>query len=292
VGHSPHPKADPITGELVFFGFSVDGELTPGMRYGTIDAAGRVTRFQRFDAPYCSMVHDFAVTRRHVVFPILPLGGSNARQLRGESPFAWEPDLGSHIGLIQRERGVASLRWFRAETCFVFHVLNAWDDGGRIVVDVMQYDEPPLFPHHDGTMRLQAPEARLVRWAIDPDAGTNVITSQALDDTAGEFPRIDDRRSGLRHRFGAIAGRSRPGAGLDSLVWLDLAQGARSHFTLPQGDGFSEPVFVPRDENAVENRSDVAVFDTTGLGHGPVATIRLPRRVPAGFHGNWVGDVP
>ena len=297
-----HPKADPITGELIFFGFSVDGELTPGMRYGTLDVAGRVTRFEHFEAPYCSMVHDFAVTRRHVVFPVLPLGGSQARQRRGGPPFAWEPDLGSHIGLIRREQGVDSLRWFRTEACFVFHVLNAWDDGGRIVVDVMQYDEAPLFPHPDGTMRLPAPDARLVRWTIDPEGGTDAITQCELDDTAGEFPRIDDRRSGMRHRFGAIAGRSGPGAGLDSLVWLDLSQGTRSRFTLPAGDGFSEPVFVPRGEDAVEGdgwllatvwraaetRSDVAVFDTAELAQGPIATVRLPHRVPAGFHGNWV----
>lgn len=297
-----HPKVDPVTGELIFFGFSVDGLLTPGMRYGTIDAAGQVTRFEHFDAPYCSLVHDFAVTRRHVVFPVLPLGGSPSRQLRGGPPFAWEPNLGSHIGLIRREQGVGSLRWFRTEACFVFHVLNAWDDGGRIVVDVMQYDEPPLFPHPDGTMTTPPPDARLVRWTLDPDAGTDAITRRALDDTAGEFPRIDDRRSGLRHRFGAIAGRSHPGAGLDSLVWLDLVQGGRSRFTLPAGDGFSEPVFVPRGEDApegdgwllatvwraAEGRSDAVVLDTADLAYGPIATIRLPCRVPAGFHGNWV----
>src|SRR5262249_47382918 len=54
--HGPftaHPKADPVTGELVFFGYSADGELTRGMSYGTIDAIGRVTRFQHFKAPYC-----------------------------------------------------------------------------------------------------------------------------------------------------------------------------------------------------------------------------------------------
>jgi carotenoid cleavage dioxygenase-like enzyme len=201
------------------------------------------------------------------------------RQLQGGPSFAWEPELGGYIGLIQREQGVASLRWFRTETCFVLHVLNAWDDGGRIIVDVMQYDEPPLFPHQDGTMRLPTPEARLVRWTIDPDAGTEVVTWQALDDTAGEFPRIDDRRSGLRHRFGTIAGRSRPGAGLDSLVWLDLAQGSRSLFTLPEGEGFSEPVFVPRGEEAgegdgwllatvwraAENCSVVAVFERRAM---------------------------
>lgn len=169
----------------------------------------------------------------------------------------------------------------------------------------MQYDEPPLFPHADGTMLQPPPEARLVRWTIDPDSGTDVVRQQPLDDIPGEFPRIDDRRSGLRHRFGAFAGRSRPGAGLDSLVWLDLMQGARSRYNLPDGDGFSEPVFVPRGEmaaegdgwllatvwRATEGRSDLAIFDTDHVAGGPVATVRLPHRVPAGFHGNWAQDV-
>jgi carotenoid cleavage dioxygenase-like enzyme len=298
-----HPKTDPLTGELVFFGYSADGPLSPGMRYGTIDAAGQVTRFEPFQAPYCSMVHDFAVTRSHVVLPVLPLSGSLTRAMRGEPPFAWEPGLGSHIGLIRRDQGAASLRWFQTDACFVFHVLNAWDEDGRIFADVMQYDEPPLFPHVDGTMASPAPEARLVRWTIDPNGGSDAIARRQLDDTAGEFPRIDDRRSGLQHQFGVITGRSRPGAGLDSLVWLDLAQGSRgSRYILPPNDGFSEAVFVPRSETAsegdgwllatvwraAENRSDVAVFDTADIARGPVATVRLPVRIPAGFHGNWV----
>jgi carotenoid cleavage dioxygenase-like enzyme len=300
-----HPKTDPITGELVFFGYSVDGDLTSGMRYGTIDVVGRVTRFEHFTAPYCSMVHDFAVTRRHVVFPIFPLSGSRLRLSRGGPPFAWDPGLGGYIGLVRREQGVASLRWFQSEPCFVFHVLNAWDEGHKIVIDVMQYDEPPLFPHPDGSFTQSAPEARLVRWTIDPHAGTDAIGRDVLDDTTGEFPRIDDRRSGLRHRFGAIAGRSRAGAGLDSLVCFDLARGTREHVTLPAGDAFSEPVFVARSEDAeegdgwllatiwraAEGRSDLAVFDTADLRHGPIALVQLPCRVPTGFHGNWVADI-
>lgn len=296
-----HPKTDPLTGELVFFGFSVDGELTTGLRFGTLDRSGRVTRFEHFEAPYCSMVHDFAVTRRHVVLPVLPLAGSMSRQRRGESPFAWEPGLGAQLGCLVRDRGVASLRWIRMDPCFVFHVLNAWDDAERIVVDVMQYDEPPLFPHLDGTMATPAPEARLVRWLIDPAAG-RVISQTALDDTPGEFPRIDERVSGLPHRFAAIAARSRTGGGLDSVVWLDLVRGASSRYRLPPGDGISEPVFVPRSAHAGEGdgwllatvwhaaqgRSDLAVFDTSDVASGPVAAVRLPHRIPAGFHGNWV----
>ncbi len=148
-----HPKTDPVTGELVFFGYSADGPFSRGMRYGTIGPDGRVTRIERFEAPYCSMMHDFAVTERHVLFPVLPLSGSLTRARAGLPPFAWEPELGAYIGLIRRDQGTASLRWFRAESRYAFHVLNAWDEGGRVLADVMEYEAPPLFPRADGAAR-------------------------------------------------------------------------------------------------------------------------------------------
>jgi carotenoid cleavage dioxygenase len=300
-----HPKIDPLTGELVFFGYAAAGPLSAEISFGTIGADGHVRRFERFQAPYCSMVHDFMVTQRHVLFPVLPLSGSKARLRAGGSPFAWEPALGGHVGLMLREQGVASLRWFRIDNCFVFHVLNAWDDGGRIVADVMQFDQPPLFPNADGSPTIGDAKAHLVRWTLDPAAGTDAFTRVALDDMTGEFPRIDDRRAGLRHRFGAFAAHTRPSAGFDSIAWLNLAAGQRTVFAMPSGDAVSEPVFVPRYEDAPEGdgwlltvafrgeerRSDLLVFDTDGIDRGPVATVHLSHRVPFGFHGNWANGV-
>jgi carotenoid cleavage dioxygenase len=31
------------------------------------------------------------------------------------------------------------------------------------------------------------------------------------------------------------------------------------------------------------------VFEALDIAKGPIATARMPRRVPFGFHGNWVG---
>ena len=298
-----HPKIDPVTGELIFFGYSTSGPLSSGMTFGTIAADGSVRRLERFQAPYSSMVHDFAVTRQHAVFPIMPLSGSLSRAMTGKPPFAWEPELGGHIGVLRRDQGVASLRWFRAENCFVFHVLNAWDDGHQIMVDVMQYDEPPLFPRADGTKPgPDATRARLVRWTLDPEAGTDAFKQQEIDGMTGEFPRLDERKAGLRNRFGMFAGVSRDDGRSDTIVWLDLGSGKRTAFTVPPGDAIGEPVFVPRSEDASEGdgwllsvvwrgatrSSDLVVLDTDGIEAGPVATVRLAHRVPFGFHGNWL----
>ncbi len=298
-----HPKIDPVTGELVFFGYSTTGPLSSGMTSGTIGRDGRVKRFERFEAPYCSMVHDFAMTQHHVLFPVLPLSGSMQRAMAGKMPYAWEPELGGHIGVMQRDRGVASLRWFRADNCFVFHVLNAWEDGNSLMADVMQYGEPPLFPRADGGVpNPAATRAKLVCWTLDLQAGTDSFKQTEIDDMSGEFPRLDERRTGLVNRFGTFVGKRRGEGGLDTIVWLDLIAGRRAAFTLPDGDGVSEAVFVPRHAGAPEGDgwllsvawrnamrcSELLVLDTDAIDRGPVATVRLPHRVPFGFHGNWM----
>lgn len=300
-----HPKIDPVTGELVFFAYSTSGPLSPGMVFGTLGADGSVTRVEHFDAPYCSMVHDFAVTDRHVLFPVMPLSGSMDRARGGQMPYMWEPDLGAYVGLIRRDQGVASLRWFRTETCYVFHVLNAWEEGDRILADVIQYDAAPLFPRVDGRESTAAETSgRLVRWTLDPSGGTDAITRTRLDDMIGEFPRLDERRAGLPNRYGTFVGTSRGDDTLDTIVWHDFQAGRRSLFTVPPGDALSEAVFVPRTPNApegdgwlltvvwraAEGRSDLLVLDTGGIAQGPVATVQLPHRVPFGFHGNWVAQ--
>jgi len=300
-----HPKLDPQTGELLFFGYGCDGPLSAGMSYGSIDASGRVTRMERFQAPYASMVHDFIVTQRHALFPILPLTASLARAQRGGPPYAWEPEQGASVGIMRRDGSTAEMRWFRGESCFVFHVMNAWDEGDRIVADVMRFDEPPLFPRPDGTPTDATRGARLWRWTFDLSERSERFGQQPLDDLAGEFPRIDERRTGLAYRHGWYAckapGESTPGV-YHGIAHVDHASGRTVTHWLPDGDAVSEPVFVPRSAEAPEGdgwllatvyrsaeaRSDLAVFNATALEDGAIATVQLSHRVPFGFHGSWV----
>ena len=306
-----HPKIDPATGEMLFFGYGASGPLSKGMTDGSIDASGRVTRFEHFEAPYASMAHDFAVTSGHLLFPVLPLTASMARAERGMPPFAWEPEMGARVGVMPRGGSAADLRWFEGDACFVFHVMNAWEEcdargGICILADVMRFDEPPLFPWPDG--RPTDPErsrARLWRWTFDLASSSNRFTQQPLADLVGEFPRIDDRRAGLANRHGWYACERADDTtrGYDALAHVDHRTGAHAVYQLPLGDKFSEPVFVPRSPEAAEgdgwllvvvfraaeNRSDLAVLEATDIARGPVALVQLGHRVPAGFHGNWVG---
>lgn len=300
-----HPKVDAQTGELFFFGYNADGAFTPGITVGAIDADGQLVRYTKFQAPYCSMVHDFMMTGRHLLFPILPLTGSRERADKGLPAYAFESQRAAMIGVMPRDGEAASMRWFEGPSCYVFHAMNAWESGNTIVADVMVYDEPPLFPRPDGTPGDPArQQAYLTRWTFDLTAGNGTFTAERLCEIAGEFPRIDDRFAGRQHRHGWFAA-SRPAEdALSGIVHVDVTTGASHTFWLPAGDVTSEPVFAPRgaDEGdgwllavvwrAASSSSELLVFDARDIEAGPVATVALPQRVPFGFHGNWVeGDL-
>src|SRR3984885_4398438 len=284
-----HPKIDPVTGELFFFGYNAGGYFTPSLSFGSIDAKGHVTRFDRFEAPYASMVHDFIVTERHLLFPILPITGSMMRAMKGQPPYAWEPDKGAYVGVIKRGGSAKDIVWFRGESCYVFHVMNAWEEGDRIIADVMQFEEAPLFPHPDGSRTdPDKSRARLCRWTFDLSGNTDRFTQTYLDDLAGEFPRIDDRRAGLVSLYGsdACANPALPMfEALSGIVHVDGKGSRLAKYLLPAGDTVSQPVFVERSKEAAEgdgwllaavwraqeNTSDLAVFNAGDVEGGPGA---------------------
>ncbi len=302
-----HPKIDAVNGEMVFFGYATEGRFTAGMAVHVADKAGTLQRSQSFQAPYPSMVHDFVVTRDWIIVPIFPLTGSMQRAMAGLPPYAWEPDKGTHVGLIPRHGSVQDMRWFDADPSYVFHPMNAFDTpDGKVVCDMMKYEVAPLFPKPDGQPTGAPPVAKLVRWTFDLGHGSKRFTETPLDDHAGEFPRLDERFTAMPYRHGwfqagQITHASRGREARDGLAHIDHHSGNVGTWFPAEGDMCGEPVFVPRNATAAEGDgfvlsvvfraetqcSDLAVFDAMNLKDGPLALAHLSHRVPAGFHGNW-----
>src|SRR6185312_14789345 len=301
-----HPKIDPTTGEMVFFGYSVGGPFSSTIAYGTVAKSGKLTRSERFEAPYSAMVHDFLVTQNYLLFPILPLTGSLERARRGAPAYAWEPEKGGHIGVVRRDAPASAMRWFRLDPCYVFHGMNAYEDGDTIIAHVMQYSVPPLF----GDLSGKPPDpqkmvSRLHQWRFNLADPSDQFRREQIDDLPADFPRLDERFALNAYRHGYFAAKVKAsGAGaFDTLAHRDFKTGAQATYSVPAGDAFSEPVFVPRSANAAEGdgyllatiyrgsekRSELAIFDATALDKGPIALAALSHHVTLGFHGNWRG---
>ena len=277
-----HPKICPITGELHFFGY---GSITsPHVSYYRTDDEGKLVVKQPIEVPGLTMMHDFALTAGHVVFYDLPVVFDRTAAGKG-MPYRWDASYGARLGVMRRDDPEAGVVWLEIEPCYVFHTLNAFDTAdGRIIAHVVRYDHMWRADHSP------AP-GQLWRWTIDPRSG--VVTEDLVDDRPGEFPRIDDRLTGADARFGHVTGK-------DVLRRHDLHQGTATEHTFAPGHIPGEAVFVPAElgegwlltyvYDAAEDRSDLMVFDAGNLAAEPVATVHLPQRVPAGFHGNWLPD--
>ena len=292
-----HPKFDPVTDEMLFFGYDFFGP--PYLRYHVIDAHGELARTEDIEIPNPVMMHDWGVTATRVVFMDLPVVFDLDLLATQPFPFAWRPELGARVGVMPREGSNTDVVWIDIDPCYVFHPMNAYDDAdGNVVMDVVR--------HQDMFATKQGPGSRtgttLDRWTIDPKA--KQVKTERLDDVSQEFPRIDDRLMGRVHRYGYAAevhtGTEWSDAG--SLRKHDLVGGGIERHDVGPGRGASEAVFVPaapdagEDEgwvlavvyDATRDTSDVIVVDATDFTAPPVATVHLKRRVPFGFHGSWV----
>ena len=299
-----HPKIDPETGEMLFFGYS---PFPPYLTYHVTGADGGLARSEVIDVAWPSMMHDFAITRDHVIFILCPLVFSFERLAERGGAFSWEPERGTRLGVMPRGGSNADVRWFETDASYVFHPMNAYEDGDAIVLDVARYGrldfmspgvvEDPAYRDENA--------ARLHRWRIDLERGG--VASTPLDDIVTEFPRVDERRLGRRHRFGYMAAREPELNDGGQPLWTavrkyDLARGAVTERRFGAGNGVGEPLFVPRSSAAAEDdgwvlvlvydaardTSDFCILDAQDIGREPVARVRLPHRVPYGFHGNWV----
>jgi carotenoid cleavage dioxygenase len=298
-----HPKICPVTGEMHFFG--TGNILEPHVVYHRADADGRLTVNRPIDVPALTMMHDFALTAEHVVFLDLPLvfdlrvalAQQDVRELR-DLPYRWDDDYGARLGVLRRDDPYGPMRWLDIDPCYVFHIANAYDvrsaNENSVVLEVVRY--PEIWRD---SSKFSA-DAALWRWKLNLDTG--VVEESQLDDRGVEYPRVDDRLAGAAARYSVAVGS-------DALVRYDLQRGTASEQRFGGGgrgapSAPSEAVFAPAagesDELAgwyltyvydpVADGTDLVVIDASDFEGEPVARVRLPRRVPHGFHGNWIPD--
>jgi carotenoid cleavage oxygenase len=333
-GYTAHPLTAPATGELhavsYFWGWG------NRVRYTVVGTDGRVHKDIAVRVGGSPMMHSFSLTENYVVLYDLPavfdkrvaagsvprlirpmaraslaaiigrnpipewLATAMARQPRGAAryndrnfPYRWDDTYPARVGVFRRDGDGRDVRWFDVEPCYVFHPLNAYEDGDTIVLDVVRH--PRMFDAV--TTGPDEGPPTLDRWTVDLLAGK--VREERVDDRPQEFPRVDDRLVGRRHRYGYSVGIAPAEVG-DIVLRHDRVSGERQVRRFGRGRHVGEMTFVPSAPDAAEDdgvllgyvtdlaadRTDLVVLDARTLDD--VAQVHLPVRVPAGFHGNWL----
>lgn len=315
-GLAAHTKLDHATGERHAIAYSGAWDH---VQHVVVDPGGKVSRTTNIPVTDGPMMHDFALTQRYVVLLDLPVTFSLDAVSQGkELPYVWNPAHQARVGLLPRDGSTRSpwrsaagpVRWIETEPCWVFHCLNAYDDGGQVVADVCQYDQD----FDASTLWAAHGSVTLNRWIIDPAAGK--VTQQRLHDRWQEFPRVDDRVVSRPHRYGysAVIGevnRAITGAGdftddafTNAILRHDLAHGTAEAHDFGRDATAGEAVFAPSAPDAAEDdgyviafvhnpdrgASDLVILAAQDFTGQPVARVHLPARIPLGFHGSWIPD--
>jgi carotenoid cleavage dioxygenase len=222
--------------------------------------------------------------------------------MEGKPLIAWEPNLGTHVGIVHRQTG--EVRWFEGEACMAWHTMNAFNDKDRIVVDVCP-QAAPMFPDAKGAPPDPSRAAQhLTRWEFNWSK-PGAYTATRLHDAPCEYPRIDERHTGAQHSHGYLATAGGPGT-------ADIFQRGLGHYDFTTHTfgawhaglhaAVGEPVFVPKYASASEGEgwlltnvfdettgtSHLAVLDAEGIERGPIARAHLSHHMPMGFHGCWI----
>src|ERR1700737_1968427 len=175
-GGSPHPKRDPVTGELHAVSYNpMRGNI---VQYTVTGVDGKVRRTVDIRLNAHTMMHDFSLTEKYVVLYDLPValdlgtslssrpakavagmltrlaerhaapdfvlraimrGSERGGASPGGMPYRWAPERRARVGVLPREGTAADIRWFEVNACYVFHPLNSYDDDDRIVLDVVRH---------------------------------------------------------------------------------------------------------------------------------------------------------
>jgi carotenoid cleavage dioxygenase len=295
---SAHAKVDEHTGELLFFDYATK---PPFMTYNVVSANGELTHHTPIDLPGPRLPHDMALTEHYSILMDLPLFWDPQLLARNVHKVTYYPDLPSRFAILPRYGNSVSVRWFEATPCFIYHVVNSWEEGDEIIMDACRVvaPRPSARPEEGELARMQAflrLEAQLWRWRFNLQTGA--VKEEQLDERLTEWPTMDKLRMGRKTRYSYNAYVPK----FNGLVKYDLATGATEEYLFGTGRIGSEAPFAPRlkakDEDdgyvvsfvadANTNASEVIILDAKNFSAGPIARVQLPQRVPVGFHATWV----
>lgn len=318
-----HPKIDHETGEMIAFGYEARGLGSDDVAVFGIDKSGNITWESWIKVPYVGMVHDFAVTQRHIAFLVIPMAVNVEQMQAGGVHFAWDSKLPTWFGVMRRGGDGTDIRWYKGPERCATHVMGAWSDGNVCYVDMdmAKKNQFPFFPNlHGEPFDPVGASGVLTRLSVDLSTKAERYDMEVLYPNNGVLPRQDDRYHTMPYRYGFMPTidhakppdpklADRPFRPNNSYTMFDHQTRTAKSYYAGNDVGLQEPCFVPRHRGAAEgdgyivgmteslleyNRSDFLILDTDDVQAGPIATVRLPFRIFGQIHGWWVAshDLP
>jgi carotenoid cleavage dioxygenase len=305
-----HPKVDPHTQEMMFFGYNLFKK--PYYGYGVVAPDGQLKHYTPIDTPRAHIPHDIAITPRFTILIDMPLGWDQEALAIGKRRIGFDSSVPSRFGIIPRHGRADEVRWFEAESAYMYHTIRAFERGDEVVLTGCRIADPIPREQDDSGLVARLDIIHLVpmlyEWRFNLKTGE--VTETQLDRTPTEFPRVNDQTltGETRYSYNPTVAPA-PTLCFDGVIKYDLTTGHQEHVryaSLLQGEeGWrgGEVCFAPDPERADREdggwivsmlshpehlRSKLLLIDAERVTEGVVACADLPHRVPVGFHAEFV----
>ncbi|WP_205948506.1 carotenoid oxygenase family protein [Pueribacillus theae] len=300
---SAHSKVDENTGEFIFFDY---GNTYPYMMYGVVSADGKSLHSVPIELPGPRLPHDMWISENYSILMDLPLFNDPEALKNGRYKLGYFDELPSRFGVIPRYGNSNDIRWFEAKPCYIYHSINAWEEGDELVLIGCRV-ENPLPPVKKGAseiermLQLMRNEFTLYYWRFNLKTGA--VKEGVLDDLNTEFPIINLDYLGRKGRYCYNVHLDISYTlNFDGLVKYDTWTGQSQKYMFGPHQYGNEAAFAPRinakseDDGYVityiydkeKDLSELIIIDAQNFELGPIARVAIPQRVPMGFHATWV----
>jgi carotenoid cleavage dioxygenase len=298
---SAHPKIDPLTGHMIAYGYQAKGDLTDDIAVYTVNPAGHIVNEVWLKSPYLGIIHDIAITQKHILIPVIARTTSLERLKTGEPMWEWNGDLPTMIGVLPRDGDAKDVRWFKGPSRNTLHFLNATDAENKVTMEL---------PVSDG----ERTPSQIKRWTFNLNSKSDSFEEEVVSVSNGVLARMDDRYLSLPYRYGYVGhndpqrpyntetGGNRAGRVTNCYRRFDLNNpNVESTFFVGETQSLQECGFVPRKgsteegsgylmgvaSNYAEMQSELHIVDAQRMEEGAIAVVKLPFRLRGGTHVNW-----
>ncbi|KAL4273918.1 hypothetical protein GQ457_13G005170 [Hibiscus cannabinus] len=296
-----HPKVDPQTGEL--FALSYDVIQKPYLKYFKFAPDGTKSPDVEIPVDGPTMMHDFAITENFVVIPDQQVVFKLGEMVHGGSPVVYDKNKVSRFGVLDKNAADASgIKWIEAPDCFCFHLWNAWEEPETdevVVIGSCMTPPDSIFNECEENLKSVLSEIRLNLKTGKSTRRAIISESEQVNLEAG---MVNKNKLGRKTQFAYLA-LAEPWPKVSGFAKVDLSTGEVKKYIYGDQRYGGEPLFFPRNPDSPneddgyilafvhdENtwKSELQIVNATDLKLE--ATVRLPSRVPYGFHGTFISS--
>ena len=296
---SPHPKIDPITGQMFFFAANYD--VPNFVNFGAINKYGNPERYLQIPVPSkaAAFYHDMFLTETFAIVPHSSLKKDSARLAKGLGVNYFDNSQMLAFGVLPRNASSADeMIWINSTSPgHIWHTVAAKEDGDILTLYAPKFNSysDEIFIH----LPVEEP-SYLTKFTINLTDKT--CTEEIIFDEVVERPTVNNNILSPRYVYLRSEGSDSSEMGRKAVKFDLETEQVIGSVDCGQVCHLGEPLFVAR-ANAVSeddgfivdipyypetHSSKFLIWDAQQMENAAPIVGDLPQRVPYGAHGKWL----